>query len=320
MRSVVDLLTSSEPWLQYALRLNLLHEPNKNLVSLRSGLLTDPKIMGLLSDVNDYHAMIVSGHKNPDLPIHKLLFLLDLGLDTHVPEIKHAIDAILEHKDLNGVYQSAVNLPAHFGGSNENTFGWALCDAPLLLNALIEAKVDYVKLIKPGVDYLVSLNRNNGFPCAVSTELGKWRGPGKKDDGCPYATLSMLKLLLATPDYSATNLPYNLAINLLELWETSLASHPYMFFMGTDFRKLKAPMIWYDVVSVCDALSEVKGIKEDMRFKEMIAIIRDKQDSDGMFTPESVYLKCKEWDFGQKNTPSPYLTYLIIRIMDRIEK
>ncbi len=92
-----------------------------------------------------------------------------------------------------------------------------------------------------------------------------------------------------------------------------------MFYMGTDFRKLKAPAIWYDIVGVTDCLSMFDHARKDPRFKEMVEIIKEKQDEDGFFTPESVYQKCKGWDFGQKKTASPYLTFLCLRILERCE-
>ena len=107
---------------------------------------------------------------------------------------------------------------------------------------------------------------------------------------------------------------------ILSLWKDSLEKHPYMFYMGTDFRKLKAPAMWYDIVSVADCLSKFEFIRNDKRFLEMIDIIDGKRNADGMFIPESVYQKCKDWDFGQKKTVSPYLTYLCTRILDRVSK
>jgi hypothetical protein len=318
MTTIENLLKISEPWLQYAIRLNILDEKKENLTQLRKEALTDKKIRGFLDDVSDYHKIIVSGHKNPALPIHKLLFLLEIGLDTSVPEIQQAIDQILLHKDAQGVYQSAVNIPPHYGGSGVDTFGWSPCDAPLLLRALCLADVDYPQHIKQGVDTLITLIRPNGLPCASSQELGKWRGPGRKEDCCPYATLIFLKLLLATPEYAKSELALMVANNLLDLWESSQTNHPYMFFMGTDFRKLKAPSLWYDIVSICDVLSQIEGVRNDARFIEMLEIIKSKLNKDGLLTPESVYLKLAEWDFGQKKVPSPYLTYLFHRILNRV--
>lgn len=313
----IEYLLSGEEWLQYAVRVNLLKENKDNLDELRERVLLDPKIRGYLKDIADFHAFVVCTHKNPELPVHKLLFLLDIGLDTSVPEIKKAVDEILQHQDEHGVYQSLVNVPKHFGGSGENTFGWCLCDAPLLLLALIKAGVSYEEHCKRGVDYLASLFQNGAFPCVVSKEFGKFRGPGRKDDCCPYATLIMARLFSAIPEYKDRELANECVQTILSLWENSYELHPYMFFMGTDFRKVKAPAVWYDLVGVLDCLSQFDQAKKDARFGEMLSVLKSKRDENGLFVPESVYLKCKDWDFGQKKAPSPYLTYLCMRILDR---
>ncbi|HRU45170.1 MAG TPA: hypothetical protein P5322_11655, partial [Spirochaetota bacterium] len=224
-----------------------------------------------------------------------------------------------QRRDERGVYQSMTNIPKHFGGAGEDVFSWCLCDAPLLLLALLKAGADYHKYIKPGVDYLASLCRDNGFPCAVSPELGKFRGPGKKDDCCPYATLIMADLMSHIPEYRDFRVAAFSVKALLNLWENSLDWHPYMFYMGSDFRKLKAPSLWYDIVGVAGVLSKYEFAREDPRFLEMINHIKSKQDKNGFFTPESVYLKLKDWDFGQKKAPSPYLTYLCYQIFKRLE-
>jgi len=317
METVNFILKNGETWLQYAARINLLQESKESLTDLRLQALADSKITAYLSDIADYHSILVRNHKDPDLPIHKLLFLLDIGFGADVAEIQTAIDKIMENKDGNGVYKSLTNIPKHFGGNGEDTFGWCLCDAPLLLLALLKAGIDYEKHIKQGVDYLVGFHRDSGFPCTVSQEFGKFRGPGRKDDPCPYASLIMLKLMSAIPEYRDTEIAVNTAMGLLSLWENSLERHPYMFYMGTDFRKLKAPAMWYDLVSVVDVLSHFEVVKADERFIEMAEMIKRKQDSNGLFTPEAVYQKFKGWDFGQKKNPSPYLTYLCHRILKR---
>lgn len=312
------LLATGENWLKYAIRLHLCHESKESLAELQKTALSDDRIQRTLTDVADFHGKSVTNHKNPDLPIHKLLFLLDLGFGMDIPEIKMAVDEILNHRDDHGVYQSMTNIPRHFGGTGVDGFSWCLCDAPLLLLALLKAGVDYATKIKPGVDTLVSLVRGNGFPCAASPELGKFHGPGKKEDCCPYATLIMADLLSHVPEYRDSSMAVAAATSLLDLWEHSRDQHPYIFYMGTDFHKLKAPSSWYDILSVTGVLSKFTFIREDLRFREMVALIRSKQDADGFFTPESVYLKMKDWDFGQKKKPSPYLTYLCLRIFDRL--
>lgn len=310
------LLDSSDNWLKYAIQLHLCHKPKDTLIEIRNAALADDRIQRYLSDVKNFHGTLVTNHKNPELPIYKLLFLLDLGFDMEVPEIKTAVEEILKHRDAHGVYQSLTNVPKHFGGTGVDSFSWCLCDAPLLLLALLKAGVDYHESIKPGVDFLLSFCRDNGFPCAVSPELGKFRGPGRKSDCCPFATLIMADLLSYIPEYRNSQIAVSSINALLNLWENSLDQHPYLFYMGTDFRKLKAPPCWYDIVSVALVLSKYELARNDPRFLEMTACIKGKQDEEGFFTPESVYTKLKGWDFAQKKAISPYLTYLYFRIFN----
>jgi len=53
---------------------------------------------------------------------------------------------------------------------------------------------------------------------------------------------------------------------LLTLWKGSFTQHLYMFYMGTDFRKLKAPFVWYDLLHVLDVFSRFAWVREDERF------------------------------------------------------
>jgi len=316
----IDYLLESEPYVQFAVRINILKQHKKDLKDLESAVLSDFRISRYLKDIADFNSTIVTNHKNPDLPIHKLIFLLDIGLDTNVQEIDRAIKQILKNEDENGMYKSMTNVPTHYGGSGEDTLAWALCDAPLMLYALLKARVSYEKYVKKGVEYILRLHGSNGFPCTVSTELGKFRGPGRKDDCCPYAELIILKLISLIPQYANSESANSIINELLNLWENSQEQHPYMFYMGTDFRKLKAPAIWYDIVSVADCMSHFQFARKDKRFNEMLEIIESKANSEYQFTPESVYLKCKEWDFGQKKQPSAWLTYLCLSILERSGK
>ncbi len=310
-------LQDCEPYVQYAIRKNILKQNAHELSELKISVLSDLRIQKYLSDVADFNATLVTNHKTPDIPIHKLIFLLEVGLETDVPQIDMAIHQILRNKDENGIPKSMTNIPKHFGGSGEDTLAWSLCDAPLMLYALLKAGIDYESQVKEGVECIIGLYRDNGFPCVVSKELGKFRGPGRKDDCCPYATLITLKLLSVIPEYEKSELANSIINVLLDLWERSREQHPYMFYMGTDFRKLKAPALWYDIVSIADCLSRFESARKDKRFEEMLDIIESKANSDYQFIPESVYQKCKDWDFGQKKQPSQWLTYICINILER---
>jgi len=127
----------------------------------------------------------------------------------------------------------------------------------------------------------------------------------------------MLKVLAQIPELQEGKSAKIGVETLLSLWDKSMEQHPYMFFMGTDFRKLKAPLFWYDILHVLDVLSLFKWARKDKRFKEMLKLAASKADDDGRYIPESVWTAWKDWDFGQKKTPSKGLTFFVQRILKR---
>ena len=91
----------------------------------------------------------------------------------------------------------------------------------------------------------------------------------------------------------------------------------YMFGIGTDFRKLKYPFVWYDVLHVADVLSRYPFARPDPRFGEMLGAVTAQADEDGRYTASSIYRAWKDWSFADKKNPSPWLTYLAMRIQRR---
>jgi hypothetical protein len=58
--SVEKLLSISEPWLQYAIKVNLLDGKKEDLSSLHDGALKDNKIQAYLKDISNFNSMLVS--------------------------------------------------------------------------------------------------------------------------------------------------------------------------------------------------------------------------------------------------------------------
>jgi hypothetical protein len=173
--------------------------------------------------------------------------------------------------------------------------------------------------VQAAAEHLAALVRDNGWPCAVSPRLGKFRGPGRKDDPCPYATLVMLQALAQMPAYRDGAACQMGAGALLGLWQQRKERKPYLFGMGTDFAKLKAPLVWYDVLHVLDVLTQFAWLCSDARLHEMAGIVRSKADAEGRFTPESIWTAWKGWEFGQKREPSRWLTLITRRALARLE-
>lgn len=314
-------LLQSEPWIAYRARLDLLEQPENDLqvITARKAMLADPKIKALLTELKDWPGTVLNSHKSASQPFHKLAFIADLGMKVTDAPVKQIIRRVMEHQSKQGPFQLPTNVPVHFGGSGKDEWAWALCDAPVILYALIKMGLGEDPRVQIAIQYLDGLVRENGWPCTVSPELGKFRGPGRKNDACPYATLVMLKVLAQIPELRESQSAGTGVEALLSLWNESAERHPYMFFMGTDFRKLKAPLFWYDILHVLEVLSQFKWVKKDKRFKEMVSLMTSKADKDGRYTPESIWTAWKDWDFTQKKIPSPGLTLFVQRILKRIQ-
>jgi hypothetical protein len=256
--------------------------------------------------------------RQPTLP--QTLFHRRYRIKKDDPEITDIAEKIFEHISDEGPFQLPTNIPKHFGGSGKGEWAWALCDAPTIVYSLVKFGLGKNEKVQKATKYLPNLVYENGWHCVVSKELGKFREPGRKEDPCPYASLVMLKMLSQFDEWKHRKETHLGAESLLGLWKRSLELHPYMFYMGTDFRKIKAPFIWYDILHVLDVLSQFDWLRNDSRLIEMLEIVKSKADTEGKYTPESVWRAWKDWDFGQKKQPSRWLTLLVLKILKRLSQ
>ena len=315
--NVIEWLLQGDPWVEYRTRVDLLGQSKTDLqvTAARKAMLADPKIKSLITELIDWPGNVLNSHKSAGQSFHKLSFLAELGLDISDPPVKKIVHKVMEHQSKQGPFQLPMNIPTHFGGSGKDEWAWALCDAPIIVASLIQLGMQADSRVQAALEYLTTLVHENGWHCTVSPELGTFRGPGRKQDPCPYATLVMLSVLAHVPELRESQ-PAKIGVEtLLSLWESSREQHPYMFFMGTDFRKLKAPLFWYDILHVLDVLRHFKCAREDERFQQMLSLVEYKADGDGRYTPESVWMAWKDWDFSQKKMPSRGLTFFVQRIL-----
>jgi hypothetical protein len=321
MNIPIEWLLAGQPWIEYRTRLDLLGQTDKDaqVVTARKSMLADPQVRNLINELSDWPGKVISSHKSAGQPFHKLTFLADLGIKASDPQVDQIVSGILKHQSPEGPFQLPMNISTSYGGSGEDQGAWALCDAPLIVYALAKFGLGAEPSVKSAVDYLAGLIQPNGWPCAVSKELGSFRGPGRKDDPCPFANLAMLKLLSELEEWRDSPACHVGADVQLTLWEESKVRHPYIFYMGNDFRKLKVPFVWYDLVHVLYVLSCFPWIKTDARLLDMLAVLKSKMDQQGRFTIESLWIAWKEWEFGQKKEPSRWLTLKAWQIIQRIE-
>jgi hypothetical protein len=321
MNAPIEWLLAGEPWIEYRTRLDLLGQSEKdpNVKAARAAMLASAQVQELVTELSGWPGTVISSHKSASQPFHKLAFIADLGLKATDSGVHTIIAHIVKHPSVEGPFQLPMNIPTQYGGMGQDQWAWALCDAPLIVYALAKFGLEEEPTVKAAINYLAGLSRDNGWPCAVSKELGKFRGPGRKDDPCPFANLAMLKALSEIEEFRESPACSIGADTLLTLWNESTTRHPYMFYMGRDFRKLKVPFVWYDLVHVLDVLSRFSWLKKDTRLLDMLRILRSRADQQGCFTLESVWTAWKEWEFGQKKKPSRWLTLCAWRIIKRVE-
>ena len=76
---------------------------------------------------------------------------------------------------------------------------------------------------------------------------------------------------------------------------------------------------WIDAAMV-EALSRFPWVHDDLRFLQMVETITAQADEEGRYTAGSMYRAWKGWSFADKKHPSPWLTFLVLRILGRIDE
>ena len=310
------LLEAPEPWTRYRTLLDLLgrSESDPDVISTRSEMLAHPQVRSLVAIASTWGEYPFKRHNDAGYPIYALSTLADFGLQAGDPGMADVIARVMSRQSPQGAFESLVNIAPAFGGTGEDQWTWMACDAPTLLYALLALGVGAQAPIQRAVDHLLWLATADGWKCAASPEVGKFRGPGRKSDPCPIATVYALKVLAMLPDLRTGTAAHAGVEMLLKHWAAPRGQKYYLFGVGSDFRKLKYPFVWYDLLHVADVLRRFPFVHDDPRFQQMVDAITAQADSEGRFTASSMYQSWKGWSFANKKAPSPWLTFLAWRV------
>lgn len=314
------LLNSPEPWTRYRAQLDLLGLPEDapEVQAARAVLLAHPQVQGLVAAAAGWPGDALKRHNHAGHPLYALSTLADFGLTAADSGMAPAIAAVLAHQSAEGAFQSVLNIGAAYGGTGADAWTWVLCDAPTLLYALLAMGVGEDGRVQRAVEHLVATVDDSGWRCRCAPELGKFRGPGRKGDPCPIANVYALKALAQVPMHGDNPAARQGVEMLLGHWQRRAEVKYYLFGVGADFRKLKYPFVWYDVLHVADVLSRYPFAHADARFQDMVAAITAQADAQGRYTAGSIYQAWKGWSFADKKQPSPWLTTLVLRIQHRM--
>jgi hypothetical protein len=303
---------------------DLLGRSEAQAARARTAMLAHPQVQRLITEAATWPTVPFKRHSDASHPIYKLSTLADFGLQAEDPGIRPILETVMAHQSADGAFQSLINVPKAFKGPGKDMWTWIACDAPTLLYILLAMGLGEDDRVQQAATHLANLVEENGWRCVSAPELGKFRGPGRKEDPCPIVNVYALKALSLVP--ALQDSPATRAGTEMLLWHWGhqansndpLGRKLYMFGIGTDFRKLKYPFVWYNILHVLDVLSRFPFVHDDPRFRDMLKTLTDQADAQGRYTARSMYRAWKGWSFADKKTPSPWLTFLAMRVQKRI--
>jgi hypothetical protein len=315
------LLESGEPWTRYRTLVDLLDRPegDAEVQDARAEMVAHPLVQALIEQAATWPGYALKRHNDAQHPIYAFSTLADFGLRAGDPDMAAAIEAVMAHQSEEGPFETLMFLYKRFAGIDGEHWVWIGCDAPTLAYSLLAFGLGDDARVRKAVAHLAGLVEENGWRCKGAPEMGKFKGPGRREDPCPIANVYSLKALSLVPELVDSPATRAGAEALLWHWGPECERKVYLFGVGTKFRRLKYPFVWYDILHVTDVLSRFPFVRTDPRFREMADAITAQADKDGRYTAGSMYMAWKSWSFADKKSPSPWLTFLALRLQKRLQ-
>jgi len=311
----VEWLLAGEPWVVYHTLIDLLDkdEKDKAVVTTRTAVFQHPLVRKIFEGLNEdgYWGKPKDIHTwwpRKDTTFWILPVLADFGFTAEDKRIARACE-----------YVFGTQLQS--GG-----FGWdpptkpSDCHSAIIIESL--AKLGFLRdsRLEKAYEWLIKRQRlDGGFWCKDTAQIG---GPREKEPSCAMATMFVLGALAQNPRLRNSEIAVKGADFLLECWKNrgkmKYAGHDSQ--IGTGWEKLKYPFTDYKILKFLDVLSQFEHIKQRLQGSEMVNLLLSKRNDEGKFTPESIITVWSDFDFGQKEKPSRWITLLALRIVKRIYK
>jgi len=203
-------------------------------------------------------------------------------------------------------------------------FGWAPpvtpadCYTGILAESLAKTGYIHDSRLKKAYEWIVPRQRlDGGFWCKSSGLPGR---PREKEPSCAFTTLCVLSALVQNPELRESVTARRSVDFLFRCWENrgkiKYAGHDSQ--IGKGWEKLKYPFTDYRILKYLDALSQLGYARGDYRMIQIVNSLIAKQDEKGRFYAESVHRVWSDFDFGQKKSPSRWITLMVYRIAKRV--
>jgi hypothetical protein len=309
----VQWLLAGDPWIVYRTLVDLRGkgESEKEVIRAKSGTARHTLIKGIFARLNDdgYWGKPKDIHTwwpKKDTTFWILPVLADFGLTVEDKRIRRACEYVLSTQLKSG------------------GFGWDPPDKPgdchtaIIVESLAKLGLAGDPQVKLAYDWLVGRQRLDGGHWCKDT--GQPGGPREREPSCAFAATFVLGALAQNPSLNRSEVCSKGVDFLFSCWENRgkvrYAGHDSR--IGTDWERLKYPFTDYKILKFLDVLSQFDFAKKKLRGSEMVDALLMKRDEEGRLTAESVHEFWSGFDFGQKEEPSRWLTFLGLRILKRI--
>jgi hypothetical protein len=310
------LLASSEPYAVWVALRELTDSGEGAVADAHAAVLSDPDFERLVEDLPRWGESDFPGHHSPQFLPNRLNLLADMGVGAgDDARIENLLDEMLSHQASDGRFLSFGRYPS----TAEPEWGSLPCDTNAITDVLQRfGRADDPRVARAFARMVAdaaATPQGRAWQC-VSEAGSKFRGPGRRADACPQVTLEGLRAISHLDPSDRPRWVLEAARTSLEVWRRRTEERPYMFGHGFQFKSVKWPNFWYDLLWVLETVGRYPGLwrgstaraEDRLALAEMAACLVAYNFEDDHVTPRRTYKGFERYSFGQKAKPSPFAT------------
>jgi hypothetical protein len=309
-------LLTSQPWIRYRTLTDLMGKSadDPEVQDTKQALLNHPNVQALIEQTAEWFPTSITRHNVPTLSHYKLRMLTDFGLTKDDPGLADIIDKATAHTE-NQMPAARQTLPEQGKERKKRdpqADEWHAmpCDAPILLYSLLRVGVNTPQ-VQQSIETLAKRwHTPQGWFCDFFFVRGMFK---KLQIGCPMAGLMALEVFSQVPELKESEAARNAYAPLK--YHRDSGKSLYYFGRSKKFWTFKYPFVWYNALYLADVLARFDFLKEEELVRKLVNWIEQSQDDQGRFTPTSMFMPYKGWDFANKKEPSPWITFLCCRTL-----
>lgn len=305
------LLASPEPWVVYNTLRDLVGSSPESpqVQAAYHAMQQHPSIISMLEELQQWPAKPLDRAYDPKDSIWKLSTLADFGLHRN----DERIAGLAEH-----IFAAQAGDGAFLHGGFGHTKSWDTRPYICISHVMTYALASFGYLDDPRLErayqQLTNWQRLDGgwHP----NKLNLPGSPREEEPSCPFGTVNVLRAVAVHPTMRNGEVAHRAADYILTCW--SRRAEPYRpvgFGIGSTWDKVQYPFVQYQLLKTVDTLSLLPAIHTDPRYQEIVDRLKSKQNPGGRWLAESVNKTWSGFDFAQKKEPSPWLTFLALRII-----